>query len=87
MYRLRAKRSAKKEIRALHSLDRDRVASAIRGLGRDPRPPGCKKLKRVGAWSLRVGDYRVIYDVDDDALVVTVLKVGHRRDVYRGLGL
>ena len=86
-YRLQLKRSAGKELRALHPVDRDRVVVAIRSLAEDPRPPGCKKLKRVGAWSIRVGDYRVIYDVDDSDLLVTVLRVRHRRDVYRDLGL
>jgi mRNA-degrading endonuclease RelE of RelBE toxin-antitoxin system len=49
------------------------------------RPPGCKK--RVGAWSLRVGDYGVIYGVNDDAQVVTVYKIEHWREVYRDLEL
>ena len=87
MYQLCLKRSAKKELRALHPVDRKRVAQAIRDLRQDPRPPGCKKLKRVGAWRVRIGDCRVVCDVDDDSLLVTVLKVGHRRDVYRDLGL
>lgn len=87
MYRLRLKRSAQKEIRALHPVDRRRVAQAIRDLCQDPRHPGCKKLKRVGAWRVRVGSYRVVYDVDDAEQIVMVLKVGHRRDVYRDLGL
>lgn len=87
MYRLQFKRSAEKELRHLRPVDRDRLVSAIRGLRQSPRPPGCKKLKWVGVWSLRVGDYRVIYDVDDEAQLVTVYKIGHRRDVYRELEL
>jgi mRNA interferase RelE/StbE len=87
VYRLQLKRSARKEIRSLHPVDRERVAEAIRALRDDPRPPGCKKLKEVDAWSVRVGDYRVIYDIDDEARLVMVIKVGHRRDVYRDLGL
>lgn len=62
---------------------RARVLDPIEGLARDPRPHGAKKL--VGektAWRLRVGDYRVIYDVFDDELVVTVVRAAHRRDAY-----
>ncbi len=85
-HQLRLKRSAEKELQALHPVDRARVAAAIRSLANDSHPAGCKRLKRVDAWSLRVGDYRVIYDIDDVALLVTVIKVGHGRDVYRDLG-
>jgi len=87
VYRLQFKRSAEKELRHLRPMDRDRLVSAVRGLRQSPRPLGCKKLKWVGVWSLRVGDYRVIYDVDDEAQLVTVYKIGHRRDVYRELEL
>jgi len=54
-------------------------------LAGDPRPPGCKK--RAGAWSLRIGDYLVIYNVNNNAQFVTVYKIGHRRDLCRDLGL
>ncbi|MDQ3637697.1 MAG: type II toxin-antitoxin system RelE/ParE family toxin [Actinomycetota bacterium] len=56
---------------------------AIEGLREEPRPPGCRKLSDREGWRLRVGVYRVIYEVDDDQRVVTVLQVGHRRDIYR----
>jgi mRNA interferase RelE/StbE len=60
----------------------------MRALGTDPRPPGAKPLKGHRPWlRVRVGDYRIIYDVDDAARVVTVAVVGHRREVYRGLDL
>jgi mRNA interferase RelE/StbE len=48
-------------------------------LEHDPRPPGCKKLRGRGAWRIRIGDYRAIYEINDDRLIVTV---GHRREVY-----
>ena len=60
----------------------ERIRDTIRGLAEDPRPPGCAKLTAREAWRLRVGDYRVIYEIDDAARVVAVLHVGHRRDVY-----
>jgi mRNA interferase RelE/StbE len=51
-------------------------------LAEEPRPPGCRKLQNRDGWRIRVGDYRDIYEVDDEQLTVTIL-VGHRRDVYR----
>ncbi|MBI3329794.1 MAG: type II toxin-antitoxin system RelE/ParE family toxin [Nitrospinae bacterium] len=61
----------------------ERVRDAIRALAQDPRPPGSLKLTGRDGWRIRVGDYRVIYEVDDTQHAVTVLHVGHRRDVYR----
>jgi mRNA interferase RelE/StbE len=61
----------------------ERVRDAIRALGQDPRPPGSRQLAGRDGWRLRVGDYGVIYDIDDAQHVVTVLHIGHRRDVYR----
>ncbi len=60
----------------------------IATLADDPRPPQSRRLVGVstGAYRLRQGDYRVVYEVDDDALEVTVTRVAHRRDVYRGIG-
>ena len=57
----------------------------IYGLASDPRPPGAKKLKGDLGYSLRVGVYRILYDVDDQEHTVTIYRVKHRRDVYRGL--
>ena len=63
---------------------RVRVADAIRALGADPRPPGCTKLAGNAAYyRVRVGDYRVLYEVRDREILVLVIKIGHRRDVYR----
>jgi mRNA interferase RelE/StbE len=49
----------------------------------DPRPPGCVKLAGREGWRVRVGDYRVLYSIDDNARVISVKQIGHRRDVYR----
>ena len=82
----RFKASALKALHRLERQDRGRVAEAILALAEDPRPHGCRKLAGPEAFCrIRVGDYRVIYEVQDRALVVLVLKLGHRRDVYRGL--
>jgi len=63
---------------------RPRIASAIRALAADPRPPGCKKLAgSTDYFRIRVGDYRVLYEVRDRDILVLVIKIGHRREVYR----
>ena len=61
-----------------------RVREAVDGLAEQPRPPGCVKRRPNGPHRIRVGDYRVLYDIDDAARAVTVLRVRHRRDAYRG---
>ena len=83
-YRIEIKRSAAKEIRAIgRKKDRQRVVDRIGALADDPRPAGCTKLSGQDAYRVRQGEYRIVYTVADDVLVVEVVKVGHRRDVYR----
>ena len=77
------KRSFDKEFSALQPDLQRRVAGALMKLADDPLPPGHKKLRGSGDYRIRVGDYRVLYEITDRALIVTVIKVGHRRDVYR----
>lgn len=76
-------RRAQKELAQLPGGSYERVRDAIGALAQDPRPSGCLKLTGREAWRIRVGDYRVIYEIDDHQQVVTILHVGHRRDVYR----
>ena len=76
-------RRAQRELSKLPNVDYERVRDAIRDLEDNPRPPGCQRLTGREGWRIRVGMYRVIYDVDDALAAVTVLNVGHRRDVYR----
>jgi len=80
-----ASRRVEKEIAELPSGVRNRVIRAVRTLAKDARPGGARKLmgEMRGAWRIRVGDYRVIYDVDDDRRLVIILAVLHRREVYR----
>ena len=75
-------RRAQKELGQLSSPSFERVCDAIRSLAGNPRPPGCRKLVGRDGWRVRVGDYRVIYEIDDPARTVLVLHVGHRRDIY-----
>jgi len=84
-YRLLIKPSAAKEIEAIdQKKDRQRIVAGIRLLADDPRPPGCEKLAGEGdRYRIRVGRYRVIYSVGDGELLVVVVRLGHRKDVYR----
>ena len=82
-YSIRITRSAAKEIEVLPLKDRRRIITKIKGLSRDPRPPGCEKLSGEEKYRLRQGDYRILYEIVDTELVVTVVRVGNRRDVYR----
>jgi mRNA interferase RelE/StbE len=81
-YTIQIFRRAQKELAALPQLVYPRVRDAIRELADTPRPPGCKKLAGREGWRIRVGDYRVIYEIDDRAQSITVMHIGHRRDVY-----
>ncbi|MGH2372584.1 MAG: type II toxin-antitoxin system RelE family toxin [bacterium] len=82
-YKLLIKRSAAKELEALPPKVRRRVASKIEALATTPRPQGAEKLSGQDKYRIRQGDHRVLYSIDDGAQTVTVVKIGHRRDVYR----
>jgi mRNA interferase RelE/StbE len=82
-YSLVVKKSAERELRALPKADLRRVADRIRHLAQDPRPPGHEKLSGQAHYRVRQGDYRVVYAIDDDHRVITIVKIGHRREVYR----
>jgi mRNA interferase RelE/StbE len=82
-YQVVIKRSAEKELDALPELTRQRIVKRIVSLQANPRPHGVEKLQGQNAHRLRVGDYRVLFTIDDVKKVVTIFAVGHRRDVYR----
>jgi mRNA interferase RelE/StbE len=83
VYRLRLERGADKAIAQLSGELKQRVATAIAGLRENPRPAGCIRLRgEVTAYRIRIGSYRVLYEIDDGAQVVTVWRVGLRKDVY-----
>ena len=84
MYQIELKSSARKDLDRLTGDAWQRVREKLLALRDDPRPPGCTKLTgSQNVWRLRVGDWRVIYEIDDAARLVTILRVKHRRDVYR----
>jgi mRNA interferase RelE/StbE len=74
---------ARGQLGALSVPLRRRVMQAVRKLSFNPRPRGCKKLKGRDAYRIRVGDYRVIYEIHDDVLIVLVVRVAHRREAYK----
>jgi len=75
--------SADKHLSSLDASLRRRIMQAIDKLALVPRPPGCKKLKSRDAYRIKVGEYRVIYEIRDDILIVLVVRVAHRRDAYK----
>jgi mRNA interferase RelE/StbE len=83
-HELLIERRAQKQLARITQPDRDRIVSAVWELAEEPRPVGVKKLAGREAWRIRVGDYRIIYEIHDQALMVLVIAIGHRRDVYRG---
>lgn len=82
-YSVHIKRSAAKELEAVPLKDRKRIVRRISGLATEPRPTGCEKLSGEEKYRLRQGDYRILYEIVDSHLIVTVIKIGNRRDVYR----
>ena len=82
-YSLSIPRSVNKRMERLPAEVYDRLDGAILALADEPRPPGCVKLKGREDWRIRVGDYRIVYSIDDEQRIVEVLNVTHRRDVYR----
>ena len=82
-YRLLFKRSVARDLRAIPAADLDRLLARIADLAGNPRPPGCQKLSAQERYRLRVGRYRVVYEIRDRELVVLVVKVADRKDVYR----
>ena len=82
-YSLVIKKSAERELRAIPKEDLRRVIDRARGLVDNPRPSGSEKLSGQERYRIRQGDYRIVYAVDDEVRIVEIVKIGHRREVYR----
>ena len=83
MYQLKIKRSAEQDLRRLPRSMFPRVNQTILALREEPRPPGVRKLKgKFEGWRVRVGNYRIVFQIDDAAQTVTIIRVRHRREVY-----
>ena len=85
MYKIDVRRRAQRAMDKLPKSDFQAVIEAIKGLAQTPRPRGTEKVKSTGLWRIRQGDYRIIYAIDDNEHLVTVVRVGHRREIYRSL--
>ena len=83
LYRVIVKQSVFKDLKKLRKKDVKRILTAIQALAENPRPPQAKKLSGQDRYRIRQGNYRILYSIEDDRLIVCVVKVGDRRDVYR----
>lgn len=82
MYKVIISEYAQKQFKKIDRLQWGKIAKAIEELGQNPRPHGYKKLKGRDAYRIRIGDYRVIYEIRDRVLIVEVVEIGNRRDIY-----
>ncbi|MEX0958495.1 MAG: type II toxin-antitoxin system RelE/ParE family toxin [Burkholderiales bacterium] len=82
-YELVFKKSVAKDLRAFPKQDVRRILQRIRSLADNPRPMGCEKLSGQERYRVRQGTYRIIYEIEDNRLIVTIVKVAHRREAYR----
>ncbi len=83
IYELTFRKSVARDLRPLPKQDVVRILRRIRSLADDPRPAGCEKLSGQERYRVRQGRYRIIYEIEDTRLTVLVVKVGHRREIYR----
>jgi mRNA interferase RelE/StbE len=82
-YKVLFRRSVTRDLRRIPNHDLQKILAEIDSLSENPRPRGCEKLSGQERYRVRQGDYRIIYEIKDDEVVVIVVKVGHRGDVYR----
>jgi mRNA interferase RelE/StbE len=82
-YKIFFKKSVEKDFKVIPKKDLLKILERIETLAVDPRPPGCEKLSGQQKYRLRQGRYRIIYSVQDDELTIWVVKIGHRKDIYR----
>ncbi|MFL7840069.1 MAG: type II toxin-antitoxin system RelE family toxin [Candidatus Promineifilaceae bacterium] len=83
-YRVTLTATAVKERKRIDPVVRNRIDQVLIGLQSEPRPSGVKKLSgRQQEWRVRVGDYRILFEIDDDEQLITIWRIAHRRDVYR----
>ena len=83
VYKIFFKKSVQKDFNAIPKKDLKKILSRIEALAENPRPPGCEKLTGQQRYRLRQGRYRILYSIQDNELTVWVVKVGHRKDIYR----
>lgn len=86
-YQIKIDRRVRRDLRGISSRDVEKIRETIASLAQNPRPDGCKKLKgeNKSYFRVRVGNYRIIYTVDDGVLLIVVVAVGHRKEIYKKL--
>jgi len=82
-YKITIKKSAAKELEDIPQKDLRKIIKRIRSLARDPRPYGSQKLSGQERYRVRQGDYRIVYSIEDKDLLIDIVKIGHRREIYR----
>ena len=82
-YKIFFKKSVQKDLSSIPKNDLKKILSRIENLGEEPRPAGCEKLTGQERYRLRQGRYRVLYSIQDDELTIWIVKVGHRKNIYR----
>ena len=82
-YKLEFATSIRKDLKKIAKKEVQRILTSIEKLAEEPRPSGSKKLTNEELYRIRIGNYRVIYEVHDDRLIVLIVKAGHRKDIYR----
>jgi mRNA interferase RelE/StbE len=82
-YKIVFKQSVAKDLRPIPNKDVQSILKRIEQLEHDPRPPGSEKLTGAEKYRIRQGNYRILYTVDDELVIVTIVKIGHRRDIYQ----
>ncbi len=82
-YRITIKKSAAKELGGIPAKELRRITRRIRSLAENPRPQGCQKLSALQLYRIRQGDYKIVYTVSDEERIVDIIKIGHRREIYR----
>jgi len=82
LYSIRFKSSVKKDLRSIQKQHVLRILKAIEGLAEDPRPSNAKPLTGRDAWRVRIGHYRAIYTINEQEIIIEVIKIGHRKNVY-----
>jgi len=83
-YELRVRPSVAKDLRGMPKAHVKRILARMQGLRDDPRAPGCEKLSGAELYRVRQGAYRIVYEIHDERIVVEVIRIGHRGEVYRG---
>ena len=82
-YKIEIKKSAIKELNSIPQKDIQKIITKIQSLSSNPKPQGCTKLTNREDYRIRVGNYRIIYSINDDILIIMVIKIGHRKEIYR----